>query len=305
MSQKGKREKKPGELAAAVRANWKIYLLISPFFILYAVFGLYPMIYSLVLSFFRWSGSGEKELVGFLNYQYLIRDAMFWKAVLNTLIIWCLSTIPMVILALIFAFILNLGALKCKSVFRAVYFLPNVTSTVAVAIVFATMFASSYGLMNFLRTSLHMNPVKWMSIPFWVQFVIALVVMWRWTGYNAIIALAGLQKIPADLYEAARIDGANNWQIFCRITIPLLNPTIIFIIVTSTIGGWQLMEESYMLVGKAGGIAKSGMTVVLYLYNKAFLERQFGYGSAVSWGLFVIICAFSFLNWKMVQRDTE
>lgn len=288
-----------------IRANRMIYLLISPFFLLYAVFGLYPMVYSLVLSFFKWSGSGEREFVGFLNYQYLIKDTMFWKAVLNTLIIWCLSTIPMVILALIFAFLLNLGTLKCRSVFRAVYFLPNVTSTVAVAIVFSTLFASSYGLMNFLLTSLGMDPVKWMSIPFWVQFVIAMLVLWRWTGYNAIIALAGLQKIPSDLYEAARIDGASNLQIFCKITIPLLNPTIIFIIVTSTIGGWQLMEESYMLVGKAGGIAKSGMSVVLYLYNKAFLERQFGYGSAVSWGLFAIICAFSFLNWKMVQRDTE
>jgi cellobiose transport system permease protein len=305
LKRKEKKKKKPKELLEAVRANRMVYVLISPFFILYAIFGLYPMVYSFLLSFFKWSGSGEKEFVGFLNYQYLFKDAVFLKSVVNTLIIWCLSTIPMVILALIFAFILNLGTLKCKSVFRAVYFLPNVTSTVAVAIVFATMFASNYGLVNFLLTSLGMDPVKWMSVPFWVQFVIALVVMWRWTGYNAIIALAGLQKIPSDLYEAARIDGASNWQIFCRITIPLLNPTIIFIIVTSTIGGWQLMEESYMLVGKAGGIAKSGMTVVLYLYNKAFLERQFGYGSAVSWGLFVIICAFSFLNWKLVQRDTE
>ena len=199
MKRKEKKKKKPKELLEAVRANRMVYVLISPFFILYAIFGLYPMVYSFLLSFFKWSGSGEKEFVGFLNYQYLFKDAVFLKSVVNTLIIWCLSTIPMVILALIFAFILNLGTLKCKSVFRAVYFLPNVTSTVAVAIVFATMFASNYGLVNFLLTSLGMDPVKWMSVPFWVQFVIALVVMWRWTGYNAIIALAGLQKIPSDL----------------------------------------------------------------------------------------------------------
>ncbi len=293
------------ELFAAIRANRLVYLLISPFFILYGIFGLYLMLYALALSFFKWSGSGEAEFVGLLNYQHLVTDSQFLQAVVNTLIIWCLSTIPMVLLALVFAFVLNMATLRGKAVFRALYFLPNVTSTVAVSIIFATMFANSYGLVNFALTALGLEPVKWMSSPFWVQFIIALIVLWRWTGYNAIIALAGLQKIPYSLYEAARIDGASSWQIFRRITIPLLNPTIIFIVVTSTIGGWQLMEESYMLVGKAGGIGKAGMTVVLYLYNKAFLERQFGYGSAVSWGLFLIIFAFSFLNQKLIARETE
>ena len=293
------------ELFASIKANRLIYLFISPFFILYAIFGMYPMLYSLVLSFHRWSGNGEQEFVGLLNYQNLITDGQFFQAVGNTLFIWCLSTIPMVLLALVFAFVLNMATLRFKAVFRAIYFLPNVTSTVAVSIIFATMFANTYGLMNFALEGLGLSPVKWMSSPFWVQFVIAFIVLWRWTGYNAIIALAGLQKIPYSLYEAARIDGASSWQIFCRITIPMLNPTIIFIVVTSTIGGWQLMEESYMLVGKTGGIGKAGMTVVLYLYNKAFLERQFGYGSAVSWGLFLIICVFSFINQKLIQRETE
>lgn len=250
-------------------------------------------------------GQRRAGILGLLNYQNLITDGQFFQAVGNTLFIWCLSTIPMVLLALVFAFVLNMATLRFKAVFRAIYFLPNVTSTVAVSIIFATMFANTYGLMNFALEGLGLSPVKWMSSPFWVQFVIAFIVLWRWTGYNAIIALAGLQKIPYSLYEAARIDGASSWQIFCRITIPMLNPTIIFIVVTSTIGGWQLMEESYMLVGKAGGIGKAGMTVVLYLYNKAFLERQFGYGSAVSWGLFLIICVFSFINQKLIQHETE
>lgn len=195
--------------------------------------------------------------------------------------------------------------MKFKAFFRAVYFLPNITSTVAVSIVFSTLFANNYGLVNFALTSLGLGTVSWMSSTFWIQFVIALVVTWRWTGYNAIIALAGLQKIPDSLYEAARIDGASNTQIFTRITLPLLNPTVLFIIITSVIGGWQVMEESYMLVGKAGGLGKAGMTVVLYLYNKAFLESTFGYGSAVSWGLFIIIGLFSVINWYLFQRDTD
>ena len=199
----------------------------------------------------------------------------------------------MVILALVIAFVLNLATLKCKAFFRAVCFLPNITSTVAVSIVFSTVFANTCGLANFALEALGLEAVSWMSSTFWIQFVIALVVTWRWTGYNAIIALAGLQKIPDSLYEAARIDGASTMQLFTKITLPLLNPTIVFIVITSVIGGWQVMEESYMLVGKAGGVGKAGMTVALCLYNKAFLESAFGYGSAVSWGLFVIIGLFS------------
>lgn len=302
----GKRKKIAyGSLRKQMKDNRAVYLFISPFFILYAIFGLYPMIYSFVLSFYKWSGSGERTWVGLLNYQFLLKDAKFIQAVINTLKIWCINTIPMVILALVFAFLLNLATLKFKTVFRAIYFLPNVTSTVAVSVVFATMFANTYGLANFVLKKLGLEGVQWMNIPILVQCVIALIVTWRWTGYNAIIALAGLQKIPESLYEAARIDGASNLQIFRKITIPLLNPTIIFIIITSTIGGWQIMEESYMLVGKAGGIGNAGMTVVLYLYNKAFLERSFGYGSAVSWGLFAIIGIFSIINWKLTQRDID
>lgn len=293
------------ELFASIRANRMIYLLISPFFILYAIFGLYPILYSLILSFHKWSGSSTMEFAGLTNYRYLLQDAVFLKSVVNTLIIWCINTIPMVALALVFAFLLNSATLKWKAGFRAIYFLPNVTSTVAVAMVFATLFANNYGLVNFALTKLGLNIVHWLYIPFWIRFVIASVVTWRWVGYNAVIALAGLQKIPDSLYEAARIDGATSRQVFTKVTLPQLNPTIIFIVITSTIGGWQVMEESYMLVGKAGGLAKSGMTVVLYLYNKAFLEGSFGYGSAVSWGLFIIIGVFSLLNWRLVQRDTE
>lgn len=294
-----------GGVLKEVWKNRQIYLYISPFFILYAIFGLYPIIYSLILSFHKWNGAGEMQYIGLLNYQVLLKDPNFLKSVLNTLSIWCMNTIPMVILALIFAFLLNLAQLKGKAFFRAVYFLPNITSTVAVSIVFSTLFANNYGLVNFALRALGLETVEWTSIPFWIQFIIALVVTWRWTGYNAMIALAGLQKIPDSLYEAARIDGANNVQIFTKITLPLLNPTIIFIIITSVIGGWQVMEESYMLVGKAGGLGKAGMTVVLYLYNKAFLQNSYGYGSAVSWGLFLIIGAFSIVNWFLFQRETD
>ena len=294
MKRKEKKKKKPKELLEAVRANRMVYVLISPFFILYAIFGLYPMVYSFLLSFFKWSGSGEKEFVGFLNYQYLFKDAVFLKSVVNTLIIWCLSTIPMVI----FAFILNLGTLKCKSVFRAVYFLPNVTSTVAVAIVFATMFASNYGLVNFLLTSLGMDPVKWMSVPFWVQFVIALVVMWRWTGYNMVFYLSGLQNIEYSVYEAAKIDGANGWKTFWGITVPLLKPTIIMTFIMSINGTLQLFDESVNLT--KGGPANTTITMSHYVYNTCFINvPNFGYASAMAFLIFIMVAILAFINLKV------
>ena len=132
-----------------------------------------------------------------------------------------------------------------------------------------------------------------------------MIVIWRWTGYNAVILIAGLQKIPTTLYEAASLDGASTFQIFKHITLPLLNPVIQFVIITSTIGGWQLFAEAQMMAGDAGGIGKSGLTVVLYLYNQAFKNRQFGYGSAISWALVIIIGAFSILNWALTRREVD
>ena len=285
--------------------NRMIYLLISPFFILYGIFGMFPILFSFYLSFHKWNGTGEMKNVGIAYYQYLLKDPNFILSIKNTLIIWVLSTIPMVLLAIVLAFVLNSQYLKGKSFFRVVYYLPNITSTVAVAIVFANIFGNKYGILNFFLQKLGLNPVQWLSLHLGVQFAIAMVVIWRWTGYNAIILLAGLQKIPYSLYEAARIDGADTWQIFTRITVPLLNPVIQFVVVTSTIGGWQLFAEAQMLVGQDGGIGKSGLTVVLYLYNMAFKQSQFGYGSAISWGLVLIIGVFSVINWFLIRREVE
>lgn len=292
-------------LGREIYKNRMIYLLISPFFIIYGIFGLFPIIYSFFLSFHKWNGSGEMKYVGAAYYQYLLKDSTFLLSIKNTLIIWVLSTIPMVILAIILAFILNSSFVKGKTLFRTVYYLPNITSTVAIAIVFANIFGNKYGILNFVIEKLGFDPIQWMSINLGVQFAIAVIVIWRWTGYNAVILIAGLQKIPTSLYEAASLDGASNFQIFRHITLPLLNPVIQFVVVTSTIGGWQLFAESQMMVGDAGGIGKSGMTVVLYLYNQAFKNRQFGYGSAISWALVIIIGVLSIINWLLTRKEVD
>ncbi|NOU85633.1 ABC transporter permease subunit [Paenibacillus sp. LMG 31460] len=279
------------------------YLMISPFYILFIVFGLFPILFSLYLAFHSWDGLGPMEFVGLRNFRNLLTDDPdFWKSVSNTFIIWFFSTLPQLFLALVVAFLLNAAFVRFKDFYRAVYFLPNITSIVAVAIIFGSFFGSQFGLINGLLQVIGLPRIEWINDPFWVKVAVSLMVIWRWTGYNAIIYLAGLQSIPHDLYEAATIDGASRKQQFFSITLPLLKPIILFTVILSTIGGMQLFTEPLILVGNTGGATKGGLTLVLYLYNQAFGNQLFGYASAIAWMLFLIIGIFSFLNWKFVSR---
>jgi len=294
-----------GGVLREIYKNRTIYLFISPFFLLFAVFGLFPILFSIYLAFQKWDGIGKMEFTGLGNFRYLIMDELFWQSIFNTLQIWVYSTIPMLFFALIIAFLLNSSFIRFRNVYRVAYFLPNVTSIVAVSIIFGTLFGNRYGFLNFLLTAFGLEPVEWLNSSFWLKIAIATIIIWRWTGYNAIIYLAGLQSIPNELYEAARIDGANLAQIFFKITIPLLRPVILFTVITSTIGGMQIFTEPQILVGNSGGPGGAGLTIVLYLYQQSFINHLFGYGSAIAWGMFVIILLFSILNWKIVQRNEK
>lgn len=283
---------------------WKnkyIYLYISPFYLLFLIFGLFPIVFSFVLSFNEWDGIGNMRYIGLDNYKMLLQDGDFWRSILNTFIIWFESTIPMLFCALIIAFLLNSKDLEGRELYKTLYFLPNVTSIVAVALIFGQIFGN-YGIINYILTKIGIGSIPWKNEPGWVQLAISIMVFWRWTGYNAIIYLAGLQRIPTDLYEAAIVDGATKSQIFFKIVIPLLNPIIIFTVITSTIGGLQLFTEPQVFVGNEGGPAGGGMTIVLYLYREAFVRNRFGYASAIAWALAIIIVTFSAFNWVVTKR---
>ncbi|MBS4178259.1 carbohydrate ABC transporter permease [Lederbergia citrea] len=282
--------------------NKALYLFISPFYILFIIFGLFPIIFSLYLSFQKWDGIGQMEFVGLKQFKYLLSDNLFWQSVGNTFIIWFISTLPMLFGALIIAFLLNAPFVKYKGFYRSAYFITNVTSIVAVTIIFKSFFGNQYGLFNYILTTIGAEPVKWLDSSILVKVVIASMVVWRWTGYNAIIYLAGLQAIPNDLYEAAKIDGANTAQQFFHITIPLLRPIILFTVLMTTIGSMQLFTEPQVLLGNSGGVGGAGLTITLYMYKQGFIDNQFGYASVVSWALFVIIGLFSLLNWKIVTK---
>ncbi|SFJ48383.1 cellobiose transport system permease protein [Paenibacillus sp. UNC496MF] len=292
-------------LTAELWKHRKAYAAISPFFIVFAIFGLFPIAFSMYLSFQKWDGIGDMTFNGLNNYRFMLGDPEFWHAVANTLLIWIYSTIPMLFLALVLAFLLNASFVKGRTFFRIGYFLPNVTSLVAVAIVFSTLFSGNYGLLNYVLRLFGLQSVEFLQKTWGIQFAISLMIVWRWVGYNAIIYLAGLQSIPSVLYEAARMDGATGAQTFFRITVPILRPIILFTVITSTIGGMQIFTEPQVLVGNDGGPGGGGLTIVLYLYREAFINNYFGFGAAVGWGMFVLIALFSVLNWRLVKGSPD
>ncbi|ADH97864.1 carbohydrate ABC transporter permease [Salisediminibacterium selenitireducens] len=277
------------------------YLFISPFYFLFAVFGLFPILFSFYLAFFRWDGLGPMEYVGFRNFEIIFNDPLFWKSLYNTIIIGLMGTAPQLIAALLLAFALNSVLVKAKSAFRLAIFLPYVTSIVAVAIVFSVIFSNqASGLVNSFIGLFGADPVTWSRSEWGTKFAIATMIFWRWVGYNMIIYLAGMQSIPNDLYEAAKIDGATVRQQIWYVTIPMLKPFIIFTVFTATIGALQVFAEPHIFQGRAG--RTEGITVVLYLYRDAFVSNFFGTASATAIVLFFIIIVMSISNMYFANR---
>jgi cellobiose transport system permease protein len=277
--------------------------------VLFLVFGAFPILFSVYLSFTDWDGIGDIKFVGLQQYAFLLQDSRFWNAVSNTLIIWVISTVPMLFLALVMAFLLHQN-IRMKGFYRVAFFIPNVTSMVAMAIVFGSVFSDSFGIVNSALTSLGLPTVAWLSTDWGIKITIAVMVVWRWTGYNAILYLAALQAVPDELYDAAKVDGAGFWRTFFSVTIPMLRPVILFTVITSTIGGLGLFTEPQILFGAAngngtvGGVNEAGMTIVLYQYNQAFSQLDFGYGSAIAWALFALAAVFAIINWRLL-RDRD
>ena len=292
-----------------VVSYWRQYLAISPFFLVFVGFNLIPVFFTLYLAFQRWDGLGDMQFVGLDQFKFLVHDPTFWLSVRNTIIIWVLGTFPMLFVALIIAVMLNAGV-RFTPFYRIAYFLPNVTSLVAVALFFFAIFSSSNGLVNAVLHFVHLPQVQWLQNPFAIKVVIALLMSWQWTGYNAIIYLAGLQTIPTQLYEAAQLDGAGPVRMFRHITIPLLRPIILFTLIVSTVTGLQSFTEPQVLFGStasvnpnSGGPGQAGLTMMLYFYHQAFDNNDYGYGAAIVWALFLLILLFVIINWRLVARS--
>lgn len=277
------------------------YVFILPSVLLFVVFILYPIISSLVLSF-QTSNGGETSFAGLANYERLLHDEIFWKALKNTFIIFIFQVPIMLFLGLVLATVLNNKLLKWKGFFRVGFYLPAVTSLVAYSLLFSIMLQDS-GLVNNLLSYIGIGPIPWLSSASWSKVSIILAMIWRWTGYNMVIYLAALQNIPEDTYEAADMDGAGKIRQFFSITIPQLKPVILFTAILSTIGTLQLFDEPFNLT--KGGPADSTMTLGLYIYQNGFKYFDFSYASAVAYVVVIIVAVLSFLQFKFTGADKK
>lgn len=276
------------------------YLYISPFFIIFAIIGLYPAVFSLYLAFQKWNGLGDMVFVGLSNFSIVLKDPTFWKSVYNTIVLGLMGTAPQLVVGIILAFMLNQAYLKFKNAFRAMIFMPYITSMVAVALVFGALFSNhSTAFANYILNIFGMDTVAWKTSEWGAKIAVSLMVFWRWLGYNTIIYLAGLQSIPNVLYEAARIDGATIVQQLRYITIPLLKPFIVLTVFISTVGALQLFTEPTVFLGIQAFTRTEVMTVVMYLYRDAFVLQSFGTGSATAVILLLIIIVFSVINTRL------
>jgi multiple sugar transport system permease protein len=299
------------KLPAALRLSPTMapYLFLSPFVILFAVFGIFPLVFSLYLAFQSWeptSGLGAMEFVGLGNYAFALQDEWFWKSLKNTAWLAVASGVPQHLVAIPLAVFIHTSFKKLRNGVVGAYFMPYITSTVAIAILFSSLFSTDYGLINVginilsqvpvLGALMPANPIDWLNEPDNIKPAIAMIVFWRYVGFNVVLYLAALQTIPADIYEAATMDGAGRLQQFFHITLPSLKPMIFFGVTLSVIGGLQLFEEPFILTGGRGGTDQSGMTTAIYLYRMAFDFNDFGAASAMSWLLFILVAALTWLT---------
>jgi cellobiose transport system permease protein len=284
------------------------YLYIAPFFLLFAAFGLFPLGYTAWVSLHDWSLlSDEHTFAGLDNYRRLLGDPYFWNALRNTISILILGTVPQLLLALLLAHILSMR-LRGQTFFRMGLLLPNVASVVAVAVIFSQLFGRDFGLINWILESLGVGRIDWQAGTASSHVAIAVMIMWKWTGYNALIYLAAMQAVPRDLYESATLDGASTLQQLRTVTIPMIRATIIFTVIVSTIYGLQIFAEPQLFAGGGydsltGGSSRQFQTLTLYLYEHGFNRGfQFGYASATAWVMFGIIVLAAAGNYLLVRR---
>ena len=288
-----------GPLGTLWRHRWPL-LFVSPFFVLFAVFALYPIFFSLYLSFHEWRGVGAMRPVGFANYTRLFGDRIFWGSMLNAVLLFFIYVPIMTFLAVLIATVLHGSFLKLQGLWRAIIFMPHLTSMVAAGFTFRLILDTHSGFANQALAWLGVSPVPWLDDMWWARISVGLLMIWAWLGYNTIIMLAGLQTIPIEVNEAASVDGANRVQVFFRITVPLLKPVILFAVTLSIIGTFQLFTEPYILTG--GGPIRATETPVMQIFSSTFANLRFGYAAAMSYVYFITIIVLAIVQFKLVTR---
>ncbi|GAA1403061.1 sugar ABC transporter permease [Catellatospora coxensis] len=284
------------------------YVLIAPFFILFAIFGLFPLIFNGVVALRTWrlDDPAQDGWAGLANFEKLLTDEDFWNALYNTFGIFVLSTVPQLLLALCVAFLLN-RRLRGQTWFRVSMLLPYITPLTASTLVFLVVFGRDYGVANWVLSVFGMDdPIDWRAGKLQSWVAIATMVNWKWIGYNALLYLSAMQTIPRDIYEASALDGATSWKQLWRITVPMILPVVIFTVVLSTIGGLQLFTEPMLLdanpASASGGSNGEWQTIAQLIYKVGWKNLNLGYAAAMSWALFLIIVIVAVVNTLVTSR---
>lgn len=274
--------------------HWVPYSFLAPFFLLFGIFGLFSFVYTFYLSFTYYKGAGSPIFIGIANYTSLLQNSLFLTSLGNTGIIFVITTVPLMVLGLLLAVAVNNRRLRGRAAFRTIFILPFVTSTVIISLIFQSMFAPSYGWINVILGHLGLPPVAWLTSSWGARASIAIVDVWQYLGYDTVLMLGGLLTIPPSIYEAAEIDGAGAFRRLTSVVVPLMRPTLLFVLVLSTIGTMAMFIQPYELTD--GGPNYSTLTTTLYLYNSAFKYGEFGYASAMAVVMFMITLVASVLQ---------
>ncbi len=268
------------------------YFFIATFFIVFIVFQIYPIIYSLQLSFQDMDAlTGKTKWVGLRNYNRLLSSPFFYQSIGNTIVTWIISIIPQLSTAFLLSLMLQNKWLKGRSLLRNVYYFPNLVTPVTIGLLFGTMFSYPGGTINQVLQMMNLDPIYFSNDPFLAKVVIGIAICWKNFGFNIIYFTAGLNSVADEVYEAADVDGATAWQKTTRITIPMLRPMLIYVFVTSIIGGLQMFDESKLVFTSVPD--QGATTMVKYMYDAAFVRFQFGFGAACAFGIFIVIAIFS------------
>ncbi|MFD1933713.1 MULTISPECIES: carbohydrate ABC transporter permease [Nonomuraea] len=275
------------------------YLLIMPALLGFLVFKAYPILAAMYISLTTGAGAA-RSFVGLDNYVRLVNDPLFWTSLWNTGLILVVQVPIMLLLALLLALGLNSPSLRLRGLWRLGVFMPSLTGLVAYGVMFSVILRKDSGLLNWMLSLFGVTPIDWLGSPFWARIAIVIALTWHYTGYNAVIYLAGLQSIPKELYEAAMVDGAGAVRRFWSITVPQLRPILALTIVLSTIGTLQLFDEPFVLTG--GGPDNSTLTISLYLYQNGFRYFDFGYAAAIAYALTLIVAVFGIAQMRLQKK---
>ena len=283
------------------------YLFVAPFLMAFLVFGLYPVIYTVYLSFQKWDGLSAIKSIDWENFIRLLSDEVFYLSLWNSLRIWIINFVPQMLTALILSAIFTFNKVRGMSFFRAAFYLPNLITAASIGLLFNLLFNGDKSVVNYILVELGIPgaPFQFFNSEAFTSGLVSYIQWWMWFGYTTVIIMAGITTIDTNVYDAALVDGATKMQTYIHVTLPLIKPTLVYLTITSLIGGMQLFDVPATLSNGNGDPRKAVLTTSMYLYNQGFKNHNYGYAAAISTGLFVIIGILSIFSFRAMKKKGE